>query len=392
MRLKSLAFAGYRSFGARTPAAKERALEQLRLAPLVILLGKNNSGKSTVGKLLHHVLLALGADSEDPFPMQDGSLNFGSTFRDIQHGENFFSPLDLLIELESDAKVTSTLEVQLNQIGDLNSDAAPIVERCRFDGKNIPIYEGHPSRGLLPDVANARALRQESRQLLDASCRILPVRDQISKTYTVEKGFPTSTKPSSNQTVAQLLLADVELRNAVGAWMAEHLDGWRIDVKQSLDVFNLVARRGGRETNLANAGQGIQQVLPIITLSCWRQLGRGATSFLDVIEQPELHLHDAAHAPIGDLLLGAVATGSGTLVVETHSEAVVLRIRRRIAEGLLDPKRISIVYVEDLGDGSRLREIPVTEDGGVDWWPEGIFSESFVEVKAIRQAQRKSRN
>src|ERR1035438_9868898 len=27
--------------------------------------------------------------------------------------------------------------------------------------------------------------------------------------------------------------------------------------------------------------------------------------------------------------------------------------------------------------------------GEVDWWPEGVFSEAFLEVKAIRRAQRK---
>ncbi len=75
------------------------------------------------------------------------------------------------------------------------------------------------------------------------------------------------------------------------------------------------------------------------------------------------------------------------MVVETHSESVVLRIRRRIAEGL-SPDKVALVYVEDAGEGSRLRPIPVRPDGEVEWWPEGVFSEAFVEVKAIRRAQR----
>jgi predicted ATPase len=109
--------------------------------------------------------------------------------------------------------------------------------------------------------------------------------------------------------------------------------------------------------------------------------------FLDIIEQPELHLHDAAHAALGDLLLSAVAEDAGNLIVETHSESLVLRVRRRVAEGL-SPDRVAIVYVEDNGDGSRLRRIALRSDGETDWWPEGVFSESFVEVKAIRRAQR----
>jgi predicted ATPase len=165
------------------------------------------------------------------------------------------------------------------------------------------------------------------------------------------------------------------------------MDGWRLDLKQNLDAIQLVARRGGREGNLADSGQGIQQVLPVAALCCWRNLDRGGRQFLDIIEQPELHLHDAAHAPLGDLLLSAVKNKPGNILVETHSESVVLRVRRRIAEGL-GPDQVAIIYVEDIGEGSRLRQIHLNRHGEVDWWPEGVFSESFLEVKAIRRAQR----
>ena len=161
-----------------------------------------------------------------------------------------------------------------------------------------------------------------------------------------------------------------------------------MDIQQSLDVFSLRIRREGRDVNLADAGQGIQQVLQIVTLCCWRSLSRGKSAFIDVVEQPELHLHDAAHAPLGDLLLSAVRGGRGNVIVETHSEALVLRVRRRVAEGALSTDQVAIVYVEDAGDGSRLRPIPLTADGDVGWWPEGVFSEAFAEVKAIRRAQR----
>ena len=159
-------------------------------------------------------------------------------------------------------------------------------------------------------------------------------------------------------------------------------------MRQSLDIFKLVARRAHREANLADAGQGIQQFLPVAALCCYRKLARGCRTFLDIIEQPELHLHDAAHAPVGDLLLSAVDDSNGNILVETHSESLVLRVRRRVAEGL-NPRQVAIYFVEDTGEGSRIRRIPLNESGEVDWWPEGVFSEAFMEVKAIRQAQRK---
>ncbi|XYH98692.1 hypothetical protein ACMHYB_02715 [Sorangium sp. So ce1128] len=386
MRLRSLSFAGYRSFAARSPAAPERPLQRLQLAPLTILLGKNNSGKSTAARLLHHVLLALSHDGEDPFPMARSGHKYGGSFRDVQHGGAFFNPLDLEVELSAEDGAETTLTVQLIQPSDGADDRPPVVQKRIFGGKAFAAEETSP-RGLLPDVPEASSWRGGARRLLEASCHLGPVRDSVRETYTVDRNATEQRLPNSSDAIAQLLLADVELRAAVGDWMMKHLEGWRVDVRQSLDTFVLMTRRSARESNLADAGQGIQQVLPIAVLCCWRSLGRIVAPFLDIMEQPELHLHDAAHAPIGDLLLSAVASGRGNLVVETHSESLVLRVRRRIAEGL-SPAQVTIVYVEDTIDGSQLRSIPLGPDGEVGWWPEGVFSEAFVEVKAIRRAQR----
>ena len=83
-----------------------------------------------------------------------------------------------------------------------------------------------------------------------------------------------------------------------------------------------------------------------------------------------------------------MAEARGRILVETHSESLVLRVRRRVAEGL-SPDQVSIVFVEDLGDRSVVRNVRLDQNGDVDWWPDGVFSEAFVEVKAIRRAQRR---
>lgn len=382
MRMLSLSFSGYRSFAARSPAAQARHLEHIRVAPLTILLGRNNGGKSTVARLVHHTLAAVGATGSDPFPMSSGAHSFGTSFRDIQHGGKFFNPLDLGIELELEPGAQMHIAAQLMQAGELDDSHPHVVE---FSVDSQRVHDGEHS-GLLPAKAHFDKWRDGAANLLASSCHVQPVRDPVKSNYDVGAVDPARA-PVSNDDAAQLLLTDVELRTSVAQWMSENLDGWYADVKQSLDSFRLIARRAGRETNLSDSGQGIQQVLPIITLCCWRRLCRGPAPFIDIIEQPELHLHDAAHAALGDLMLSAVADGRGNIIVETHSEEVVLRVRRRVAEGLC-PSNVALVYVEDMGDGSRLREIALDETGEVDWWPEGVFSESLEEVKAIRRAQR----
>lgn len=69
-------------------------------------------------------------------------------------------------------------------------------------------------------------------------------------------------------------------------------------------------------------------------------------------------------------------------IIATMAEMAVLRLRRRVAEGTLTPGSLVIV---DVDSG---REIHVDGSGVIDWWPDGLFSEDFAEVKAIRRAQR----
>lgn len=383
MRVTSIAFSGYRSFSARSPAAPDRPLETLPLAPLTILIGKNNSGKSTAARFSHHMLLALGADGDDPFPMKGPRETYGRGFRDIQHAGNFFNPVDIQVELNSANGSGYVVTAQLVQPGELRADGPPSLEKSTLNGMRS---DATPVRGLLPDIAEAEPLRREAKELLRNSLHVGPSREPARPQYPVPSESVVEFSVETDQ-VAQLLYSDSEIRTDIGKWTAENLDGWRLDVTQNLDLFQLATRRSGREGNLADSGQGMQQVLPVAALCCGRKLGRGGIPFLDIIEQPELHLHDAAHAALGDLLLSAVAEERGNILVETHSESLVLRVRRRVAEGL-SPERVAIVYAEDNGDGSRLRRIALGSDGETDWWPEGVFSESFVEVKAIRRAQR----
>jgi hypothetical protein len=384
MQLRSLSFAGYRSFPARGPAFPDRPLQTVALAPLTIVLGKNNSGKSIILKLIHHVLTALASSGPNPFPMSGPRGTYGRSFRDIQHGGYFFNPLDFDLGLTSEGSDPDRVVVQIAQPNDLSGDAPPIVQNFRLNGIAVP---SSPLNGLLPGTTVAERLRSQARQLLERSCYLGPVRQTFKSWYPVPSKVDQNV-PESDALVAQMLFTDAELRTAVGVWTAKNLDNWRVDIKQNLDLFQVVARRSGREVNICDSGQGLQQVLPVAVLCCSRSLRAPNEPFVDAIEQPELHLHDAAQAPLGDLCLSALSNNRGRFIIETHSEALVLRIRRRVAEGL-SPEQVSILFVEDIGEHSTIRSIKLDEYGEVDWWPEGVFSEAFIEVKAMRRAQRR---
>ena len=310
MRLDSIALAGYRSFAARSPAAPDRPLARLELAPLTIILGKNNSGKSSLARFSHHLLLAMGSEGPDPFPMK-GRESFGDSFRDIQHDGSFFNPLDLEVEFTSGDGASGKLVSQLIQTGEFTENSAPVIQASVLNGAPNPALD--KVKGLLPDVPGAAALRADARELLGRSCHLQPVRGAIRRWYSAVPGSP-SMLPETSEAVAGMLYADGALRSAAGDWTFENLDGWRLDLRQTLDSLTLVGRRGKNESNLADSGQGIQQVLPVVVLCCWRRLAPERGPCLDIIEEPELHLHDAAHAPLGDLLLKAV-DGTGNRIL-----------------------------------------------------------------------------
>jgi hypothetical protein len=116
-------------------------------------------------------------------------------------------------------------------------------------------------------------------------------------------------------------------------------------------------------------------------------------SGLLAIEQPELHVHPALQVGLGDLFIDAVSrSGSRRIVlVETHSEHLILRLLRRIRETTVgelpenatafSPERIRVVYVESGAGGVSIRQLRVDEQGEFkDRWPKGFFAERMEEL------------
>ena len=83
--------------------------------------------------------------------------------------------------------------------------------------------------------------------------------------------------------------------------------------------------------SLADVGYGISQVLPIVITSV---LSRNT---IITIEQPELHLHPKLQANLADLFIKSASTRNNNFILETHSEHIILRLKRRQKEA---PKNI----------------------------------------------------
>ena len=132
------------------------------------------------------------------------------------------------------------------------------------------------------------------------------------------------------------------------------------------------------QVNLADVGFGASQVLPIVIEGFY---ARDRAMLL--IEQPEIHLHPKAQGVLGDLLIDiATYEGGKTILVETHSEHVLSRIRRRIAEKKIDRDIVAIYYCEPSAEGTKVREIGINSLGQYEHegLPDGFFEEGYKET------------
>ena len=138
---------------------------------------------------------------------------------------------------------------------------------------------------------------------------------------------------------------------------------------------------------ITDVGFGIGQVLPILiegALALNRNSSsiRRNTTHSICVEQPEIHLHPKLQANLADFFISTAAKGRCQWIVETHSEAIMLRIQRRIREGKIKSEDVSVVFVDPQNrGGSSIINIRLDELGNfIDEWPGGFFEERFMEM------------
>jgi hypothetical protein len=157
------------------------------------------------------------------------------------------------------------------------------------------------------------------------------------------------------------------------------------DIHDDLKL-KLFDKSKGVHLSFTDIGVGVGQVFPVIVDS---MISKGKTI---LIEQPELHLHPALQAELGDLFINsALGDNQNTFLLETHSEHLILRILRRIRETTdnelpdgvppITPEQLAVLYVQPGKEGAEVINIPVNEDGEFDRpWPQGFFAERAKEL------------
>ena len=143
---------------------------------------------------------------------------------------------------------------------------------------------------------------------------------------------------------------------------------------------------------LTDVGFGISQILPVLVLLFY--VPEGSTV---ILEQPEIHLHPAVQAGLADVFIDAIKRRRVQIILESHSEHLVQRLQRRMAEfGLNSEKEISPdavkLYFTFIAAGhSQLTPLELDEYGNIRNWPAGFFGDTLGEAAAMMEAEMQRR-
>lgn len=172
----------------------------------------------------------------------------------------------------------------------------------------------------------------------------------------------------------------LSLINRVNYWIKQFGLGYEVKLKplgRYSGFFQVIITNPESrvKATISDVGFGVSQVLPLIVEGFYSSPGSTL-----LIEQPEIHLHPKVQADLGDMLIELAKQGK-KIIVETHSEHLLSRLARRVAEGETFTERdLGVFYCSVNSKGSRIEEIRVNRFGQFENWPKGFFEEDYAEA------------
>lgn len=137
--------------------------------------------------------------------------------------------------------------------------------------------------------------------------------------------------------------------------------------------------------DVLDCGEGVAQVLPVLTQCAMAKFGLLAEHPVVAIEQPELHLHPRAIVELAEFVVEcAISSGNVRIVIETHSESFLVAIQQAVLVQKIIPSQLKCYWVYRSEGGSFLDEIEIDESGYVDdTLPPEVFREVLEQSRRL---------
>ena len=398
---------------------------EVELGPLTGFFGTNSSGKSSLLQMLLLLKQTITTDKILFFGDENSLVNLGD-FPEVIHGHN----KDELLGLEFGCKTQDpfTIEISVsdssnfpvNHSLDIDSfifetailwreEELIVQEGCyRFkNGDEEHTLKGDHSKKIYGETYWSGSIMSPIIQFSSAFENLFadiyylgPTRVHPKRLYHWERTHPKEIDLWGNQAVDALLSArvrqlttayngkSVPIEERISKWLQklELAQSFSLVPKGSLDDNNYEIRiqktQNSAEVTLVDLGHGVSDLFPLLVHCCY--VPEGSTL---ILEQPGVHLHPMAQADLADLFLEVIRERKLQILVESHSEHLLTRLQRRIAEKQIDQDDIALYFCRNIDGESTKERLEVTESGDIKNWPENFFGDVMGDMFAMTDKQ-----
>ena len=411
------------------------------LAPLTGFFGTNSSGKSSLLQmllLLKQTALESNKDEVISFGNKESLINHGS-FKDIIFGHlddetlefelscNLHRPIildvsdnnqELIIKIESFIFNTSIALNDLSlYIPELKyTIESPISLIISWKGRELSFeYEHRANKNQIyytsRDVRNCYGKSQNENKDFRLFTNAFettfsnvyylgPSRIDSKRSYIWQGQHPENYGNFGNQTIDALLSArvlkintihkkeEVPIEEKISDWLKKmelaysfSLDS--ADPKGVSYVVQIQKSAFSPKVSLVDMGYGLSQFLPVLVLCYYAP--EGATL---IFEQPGIHLHPRVQSQVADLLIEVVKERNLQILVESHSEHLLNRLQRRIAEEEIRVDETALYFCRNDDGESKIEHLKMDEFGNISNWPDNFFGDEIGDLIAMTEAQK----
>lgn len=383
----------------------------IQLAPITVLIGPNNAGKSTI----IYALLTLKNIVVNPNQPLDSFFNLSflnlGGFKQAVFVKDETLRMDLGVEARTDgvgghygialAKNTGAFHIQMKSPFTLRMDLdVTFPYALNSNGSGLFEYEGRSYQvtwnGLAATVASTESQADPIPSEISSAISALPEEIRRIDMVPLRRGFskpvyaavPVPAQLFSEDEIATVLATDSDLLGRVDLSLERILNrSLRLFTPPNTASFYLqtMNRETGMMSELVNEGFGTNQLVYLLA-KIYRE-GAG----LVCVEEPEIHLHPSA---IGNLMREVVQVTKHRLAVRrrhflfsTHSEHLVTSLLALVAKGELAVEDVALYYVSRRQDDSIVERCEISKKGQVKGGLRGFYDVELAAIRELLQAE-----
>ncbi|MDE0313797.1 MAG: DUF3696 domain-containing protein [Candidatus Poribacteria bacterium] len=403
---------------------------EVKLAPLTGFFGTNSSGKSSLLQML--LLLKQSAEHSITeeilfFGDETSPVNLGN-LSEVVHGHRqkgslkleFGGKLETPISIDYSYPDESGLIKQVSFTTDRFTFDLTIVwnrDVVAVDNIHYLLKSGDDeykaqvdinSKKIQGDPLRAKSMNLPKNQLsfefenLFSHVYYLgPTRVHPQRLYHWQGTHPKKIDQSGSEAIDAVLSAGVRklkssnredatlIEDRISEWL-QKMDlahSFRVIPTSSLDDQNYEVRLqkspSSAEVTLADIGYGLADVLPMLVYCYYVE--EGSTL---ILEQPGIHLHPKVQSELADFFIEVVDERKLQILVESHSEHLLTRLQRRIAEKQIPEENVALYFCRNNDGASTIEKLEVDgESGDIKNWPENFFGDVMGDMFAMTDKQ-----